>query len=143
MDQDQDLFFLDRAVEVDMSNTDTSNKQKNQADLTSTGLISTFRLTVMATTQKTPKCKQHQTPNSKTKTKPNIGYSIRNDRNHTFGERHRHSLNAYYWQCKPKIYSTPKRQQPAARRLGPTNETQGPPTTRPESEYGTPRRLQR
>jgi len=29
MDQDQDLFFLDRAVEVDMSNTDTSNKQNN------------------------------------------------------------------------------------------------------------------
>jgi len=60
MDQDQDLFFLDRAVEVDMSNTDTSNKPKIQADLTSTGSISTFRLTVMATTQKTPKCKQHQ-----------------------------------------------------------------------------------
>jgi len=43
MDQDQDLFFLDRAMEVDMSNTDTSNKPKTQVDLTSTRSISTFQ----------------------------------------------------------------------------------------------------
>jgi len=60
MDQDQDIFFLDRAVEVDMSNTDTKNKPKIQVDLTSTGSILTFRSIVMATTQKTPKCKQCQ-----------------------------------------------------------------------------------
>jgi len=31
MDQEQDLFFLDRAVEIDMGNTDTKNKPKIQA----------------------------------------------------------------------------------------------------------------
>jgi len=53
MDQDQDLFFLNRAVEVDMGNTtDTQTKTKTQADLMSTRSISTFRLMVMAMTKK-------------------------------------------------------------------------------------------
>jgi len=61
MDQDQDLFFLDRAVEVDMGNTtNMQTKTKTQADLMPTRSISTFRLTVMAMTQKTSKRNQRQ-----------------------------------------------------------------------------------
>jgi len=47
MDQDQDLFFLDQAVEVDIGNTtNTQTKTKTQVDLMSTGSVSTFRLMV-------------------------------------------------------------------------------------------------
>jgi len=141
MDQDQDLFFLDRAVEVNMSNTDTSNKPKIQADLTSTGSISTFRLTVTAMTQKTPKCKQCQMA----KPKPNqILDTVSVMTGTTLLEKDIDSLHKrLLLAMQAKTYSTPKKQQPAARRLGTINETQGPLTTRPESEYGTPRRLQR
>jgi len=65
LDQDQDLFFLDQAVEVDMENTGTQTKTKTQADLMSTGSILTFRLTVTATTQKTPKYNQCHMAKSK------------------------------------------------------------------------------
>ncbi len=65
MDQDQDLFFLDRAVEVNMGNTDTLTKNKMQTDLMSTGSISTFQSTAMAMTQKTTKHNQCQVEKSK------------------------------------------------------------------------------
>jgi len=65
MDQDQDLFFLDRAVEVDMRNTDTQTKTKTQVDLMSTGSILMFRSTVMVMTQKMSKCNQLQMEKSK------------------------------------------------------------------------------
>ncbi len=82
MDQDQDLFFLNRAVEVNMGNTDTNNKTKIQADLMSTRSISMFMIDSHG--NDTKDTKMQPMPNGKTKTKPDIGPSIHDDWNHAF-----------------------------------------------------------
>jgi len=56
MNQDQDLFFLNRAVELDMGNTtNTKTKTKTQSDLMSTGSILMFQLMATTMAQKMPK----------------------------------------------------------------------------------------
>jgi len=68
LESDQDLFFLEMAVEVEMGNLVKQDPNKKQMDLMSTRLILTFRLTVMMTNQPSTKCMtcktQKQQPNA-------------------------------------------------------------------------------
>jgi len=65
---DQDLFFLDMAVEVEMGNLAKQDSNKKQTDLMSMGSILTFRSTGMTTNQETRK---HQACKTQ-KSQPNI-----------------------------------------------------------------------
>jgi len=68
LELDQDIFFLDMTVEVEMGNLTKQAPNKEQMDLMSTGSILTFRSTVMTTSQPTMKhqaCKtQKSQPNT-------------------------------------------------------------------------------
>jgi len=55
LELDQDLFFSDMAVEVEMGNLAKQDPSKKQTDLMSTGPILTFRSTAMTTNQLTTK----------------------------------------------------------------------------------------